>query len=115
RKVSFAFTDSIITFPKNNKFSKFISWRLSLTFIINIINYLKNSFTSILVFITIKSSCFIFIFFQHFEVVFCIILHFLNYIRSRSEEHTSELQSRFDLVCRLLLEKKIYNIVNKYS
>src|SRR5207249_7503442 len=26
--------------------------------------------------------------------------------KSRSEEHTSELQSRFDLVCRLLLEKK---------
>src|SRR5699024_11857689 len=26
----------------------------------------------------------------------------------RSEEHTSELQSRFDLVCRLLLEKKYY-------
>src|SRR5699024_12730327 len=26
--------------------------------------------------------------------------------RCRSEEHTSELQSRFDLVCRLLLEKK---------
>src|SRR5699024_12569392 len=26
-------------------------------------------------------------------------------IISRSEEHTSELQSRFDLVCRLLLEK----------
>src|SRR5207247_10961723 len=25
---------------------------------------------------------------------------------SRSEEHTSELQSRVDLVCRLLLEKK---------
>src|SRR5699024_12869573 len=25
--------------------------------------------------------------------------------RRRSEEHTSELQSRFDLVCRLLLEK----------
>src|SRR5699024_11991171 len=24
----------------------------------------------------------------------------------RSEEHTSELQSRFELVCRLLLEKK---------
>src|SRR5699024_11433650 len=24
----------------------------------------------------------------------------------RSEEHTSELQSRFDLVCRLLLERK---------
>src|SRR5699024_11284443 len=27
-------------------------------------------------------------------------------IGARSEEHTSELQSRFDLVCRLLLEKK---------
>src|SRR5699024_5638076 len=27
-------------------------------------------------------------------------------LRDRSEEHTSELQSRFDLVCRLLLEKK---------
>src|SRR5699024_12054166 len=26
--------------------------------------------------------------------------------RPRSEEHTSELQSRFDLVCRLLLEKQ---------
>src|SRR5699024_12412230 len=27
-------------------------------------------------------------------------------VSKRSEEHTSELQSRFDLVCRLLLEKK---------
>src|SRR5438105_6667357 len=27
-------------------------------------------------------------------------------LSSRSEEHTSELQSRVDLVCRLLLEKK---------
>src|SRR5206468_12767618 len=27
-------------------------------------------------------------------------------VRYRSEEHTSELQSRSDLVCRLLLEKK---------
>src|SRR5699024_11567350 len=27
-------------------------------------------------------------------------------VTSRSEEHTSELQSRFDLVCRLQLEKK---------
>src|SRR5699024_11432335 len=26
--------------------------------------------------------------------------------RARSEEHTSELQSRFEIVCRLLLEKK---------
>src|SRR5699024_11476784 len=29
----------------------------------------------------------------------------------RSEEHTSELQSRFDLVCRLLLEKKNKKII----
>src|SRR5690349_23532599 len=30
----------------------------------------------------------------------------LSVLTSRSEEHTSELQSRRDLVCRLLLEKK---------
>src|SRR6266849_8639163 len=29
--------------------------------------------------------------------------------RRRSEEHTSELQSRVDIVCRLLLEKKKQN------
>src|SRR5699024_12602789 len=29
-----------------------------------------------------------------------------QHVDVRSEEHTSELQSRFDLVCRLLLEKK---------
>src|SRR5438874_8091201 len=33
-----------------------------------------------------------------------LILHFFQLMRS--EEHTSELQSRRDLVCRLLLEKK---------
>src|SRR5699024_12551920 len=32
---------------------------------------------------------------------------------TRSEEHTSELQSRFDLVCRLLLEKTNNNRTNK--
>src|SRR5437867_6256852 len=31
-------------------------------------------------------------------------------IMPRSEEHTSELQSPYDLVCRLLLEKNINNI-----
>src|SRR5699024_1180987 len=36
-------------------------------------------------------------------------LGFMPY-RPRSEEHTSELQSRFDIVCRLLLEKKIYKL-----
>src|SRR5947207_9702989 len=35
--------------------------------------------------------------------------------RTRSEEHTSELQSHSDLVCRLLLEKKKKNITNLYS
>src|SRR2546429_4253525 len=33
--------------------------------------------------------------------------------RGRSEEHTSELQSRLHLVCRLLLEKKKKNIKNQ--
>src|SRR2546430_9403073 len=32
--------------------------------------------------------------------------------RSRSEEHTSELQSQSNLVCRLLLEKKKKNVRN---
>src|SRR5699024_12309879 len=36
------------------------------------------------------------------------VYDYSNYIllAGRSEEHTSELQSRFDLVCRLLLERK---------
>src|SRR5438067_6142790 len=33
----------------------------------------------------------------------------------RSEEHTSELQSRFDLVCRLLLEKKNRHDTQRYQ
>src|SRR6266705_5195918 len=33
----------------------------------------------------------------------------------RSEEHTSELQSPYDLVCRLLLEKKKIKIRNKIN
>src|SRR5260221_2354284 len=32
----------------------------------------------------------------------------------RSEEHTSELQSHSDLVCRLLLEKKEHRVVHDY-
>src|SRR5699024_8472429 len=38
----------------------------------------------------------------HTHIIFLGLPDFLV----RSEEHTSELQSRFDLVCRLLLEKK---------
>src|SRR5207247_194903 len=35
-----------------------------------------------------------------------VVQHLPQRPRTRSEEHTSELQSRVDLVCRLLLEKK---------
>src|SRR3989442_3236439 len=34
---------------------------------------------------------------------------------TRSEEHTSELQSRPHLVCRLLLEKKKISRIHRYS
>src|SRR5699024_12544349 len=40
------------------------------------------------------------------EVVATTLAMFAPDYEYRSEEHTSELQSRFDLVCRLLLEKK---------
>src|SRR5207249_6400911 len=36
-------------------------------------------------------------------------------VAERSEEHTSELQSRFDLVCRLLLEKKKQQSTSTHS
>src|SRR5687768_2329734 len=41
-----------------------------------------------------------------------VILHTVNQLR-RSEEHTSQLQSRLHLVCRLLLEKKKTNNISK--
>src|SRR5436309_10938615 len=37
-----------------------------------------------------------------------------NFGNVRSEEHTSELQSRENLVCRLLLEKKKYTSISKH-
>src|SRR3989442_3802327 len=43
---------------------------------------------------------------------------FLAMLAQRSEEHTSELQSRPHLVCRLLLEKKkqqVSTILNSYA
>src|SRR5699024_6676029 len=40
------------------------------------------------------------------DVFFTLTGTALRDTAARSEEHTSELQSRFDLVCRLLLEKK---------
>src|SRR5260221_10838753 len=36
----------------------------------------------------------------------CLVGNFAAEASDRSEEHTSELQSHSDLVCRLLLEKK---------
>src|SRR6266496_6459958 len=42
---------------------------------------------------------------KHFCVM-CFSPHLIIWAQIRSEEHTSELQSRRDLVCRLLLEKK---------
>src|SRR2546429_3482981 len=36
-------------------------------------------------------------------------LNIMDFCKQRSEEHTSELQSRLHLVCRLLLEKKKNN------
>src|SRR5690554_7066153 len=44
------------------------------------------------------------------ELMRLVIFHWLrSTLQSRSEEHTSELQSRPHLVCRLLLEKKKNN------
>src|SRR3989449_2712552 len=40
------------------------------------------------------------------DLLFCVLCEERSTERSRSEEHTSELQSRLHLVCRLLLEKK---------
>src|SRR5438046_8075598 len=39
----------------------------------------------------------------------------VNYQAQRSEEHTSELQSLTNLVCRLLLEKKKHAVVASYD
>src|SRR5436309_7516715 len=43
--------------------------------------------------------------------VVAVVDHGPHHRVSRSEEHTSELQSRENLVCRLLLEKKKKNVV----
>src|SRR6266496_3133210 len=48
---------------------------------------------------------------NHGSVLFSQLLLKSLGSRSRSEEHTSELQSRRDLVCRLLLEKKKKKII----
>src|SRR5690625_6854647 len=50
---------------------------------------------------------------RHHKASPVILIRIVRRVRSRSEEHTSELQSRGHLVCRLLLEKKKYR--NRYS
>src|SRR3712207_8145057 len=45
-----------------------------------------------------------------FKIILIQYLFGIRSMRQRSEEHTSELQSRQYLVCRLLLEKKKNNI-----
>src|SRR5256884_6395004 len=40
------------------------------------------------------------------RLVYRMLRYGMKYVDQRSEEHTSELQSRLHLVCRLLLEKK---------
>src|SRR2546429_3121879 len=58
-------------------------------------------------------------------LVFCVLDHTNDFeiggmcgiafdAKPRSEEHTSELQSRLHLVCRLLLEKKKYSQTGDY-
>src|SRR5689334_23992880 len=43
------------------------------------------------------------------EIVGIVVELVVEVLGQRSEEHTSELQSQFHLVCRLLLEKKKYS------
>src|SRR5689334_24726471 len=57
--------------------------------------------------------------FRHFSIRWCsLIFHAARAVSGaatgRSEEHTSELQSQFHLVCRLLLEKKNTNNQNEH-
>src|SRR5699024_11562377 len=50
---------------------------------------------------------FLYIFIEgRFYAIFSFLFGLGIWIFLRSEEHTSELQSRFDLVCRLLLHKQ---------
>src|SRR5690606_40471521 len=61
---------------------------------------------------TIVVYFFISLIFDIISLIFSLFFEDLipKYLYTRSEEHTSELQSRENLVCRLLLEKKKQNI-----
>src|SRR6266513_5811872 len=78
--------------------------QLSLLFIILFFFFFNDTATTEIYTLSLHDALPIFASAAHFTITFgdgtlkqCIV---------RSEEHTSELQSRFDLVCRLLLEKK---------
>src|SRR5690625_1203624 len=81
-------------------------------FIIQLIKDVLTLITYLLQFFHINSYCRLL--FSPFSVVVIIPDRFVDQdsgINRRSEEHTSELQSRGHLVCRLLLEKK--NKINR--
>src|SRR5699024_2494113 len=71
---------------------------IGLTFLLNI----KNIYASIIIVILWIGSPIIAYFISKEDIEEKPKIE-TNYLRERSEEHTSELQSRFDLVCRLLL------------
>src|SRR5947207_11810081 len=52
---------------------------------------------------------------EYVETIFGIWHGGFAAVPARSEEHTSELQSHSDLVCRLLLEKKNPRILNSFQ
>src|SRR5437773_6976139 len=54
----------------------------------------------------IKNKFFLTIEYNHQTYTGCLAFTDQSFCHFRSEEHTSELQSHHDLVCRLLLEKK---------
>src|SRR5688572_30865941 len=54
----------------------------------------------------LEGPCFGVIHFAAHKAVAVSVAEALSYHDNRSEEHTSELQSQSNLVCRLLLEKK---------
>src|SRR5206468_5085050 len=72
-------------------------------------NYLKNAGIAINVEFKEWQAWKEDVFLEHnFDIMFAswVFDDMMSKLCSRSEEHTSELQSRSDLVCRLLLEKK---------
>src|SRR5699024_11750377 len=76
-----------------------------------------NGFTTVPVHAAVENACIIFPAATQDKAMFFQTSFCMTKTKSektwlcpgRSEEHTSELQSRFDLVCRLLLEKKKEN------